>query len=500
MSGLPRLTIAARDRAPGDSLAAGCFEDRELDLRGLDRGLAGSLSGLHQRAGWKGREDQRLATLHGNLAVSLGGLGKAGDLTPQRLVRWLTETVDLARTNGAEHLSILLPHHPQTLGRAAISRVLRAVPLAAYRFDHYRSPGRDGKTPRGRGRLGEISVIPPRGEEDAYRREASTAIAVAEGVALARDLGNTPASDAHPGWIEDRARALAADAGLEITVLEGDELAERGMGGLLAVGRGSPHPPRLVRLDWKAPAAGEDTPTLAVVGKGVTFDTGGISLKPPTGMDEMKFDKCGACAAIALAHTVASLDLPIHLKVYAPLAENMPDGRSYRPGDIVRCYNGKTVEIIDTDAEGRMILADALAWAVDEKPDALLEMSTLTGACVIALGYEAAGLYTPDDALAAELQAASIASGERLWRLPLWPEHVEQMKGVHADLKNAGPRWGGANTAAAFLSQFVGDLKRWAHLDIAGVAHVGHDQEEHPGATGYGVSLATEWIRASIPG
>jgi leucyl aminopeptidase len=172
----------------------------------------------------------------------------------------------------------------------------------------------------------------------------------------------------------------------------------------------------------------------------------------------------------------------------------MPDGRAYRPGDVVRLYNGKTVEIVNTDAEGRMILADALAWAAEEEPDVLVEYSTLTGACVVALGNEAAGLFTPHDGLAGDLLGAAGRNGERLWRLPLWPEFVERMKGAHADLKNAGGRWGGANTAAAFLSQFVGKHERWAHLDVAGAAYVGRDGEEEPGATGYGVAFTLDWL------
>jgi leucyl aminopeptidase len=290
--------------------------------------------------------------------------------------------------------------------------------------------------------------------------------------------------------MEARARELAASRGMRIAVLGEDELRRRGMGALLAVGAGSPHRPRLVRLDW-----GERGPAVAVVGKGVTFDTGGISIKPAADMDEMKYDKCGATTALGIARAAADLGLPLRLAVYLPLVENMPDGASYRPGDIVRCYNGKTVEILNTDAEGRMILADALAWAAEEKPDALLEYSTLTGACVVALGHRVGAVYTPDGELAAGLLAAAERSGERLWRMPLWPEYVEQMRGHHADLKNVAGRWGGANTAAAFLSQFVGEVRRWAHFDIAGAAYVGRDEDEPIGATGYGIHLSVGWLR-----
>jgi leucyl aminopeptidase len=293
--------------------------------------------------------------------------------------------------------------------------------------------------------------------------------------------------------MESQARELAESRRLDFTVLGADQLAARGMGGLLAVGSGSAHEPRLVRLQW-----GDTGPRVALVGKGVTFDTGGISIKPAADMDEMKYDKSGACAALGVARAVAALELPVRLRVYLPFAENMLDSRSYRPGDIIRCANGKTVEITNTDAEGRLILADALSLATEERPDALLEYSTLTGACVVALGHSAAGLYTPDVALAGELLSAAESSGERLWRMPLWPEFMEEMKGKHADLKNSAGRWGGANTAAAFLSHFVGGLRRWAHLDIAGVAWVNPEDQGYRGATGFGVACTLDWLRRLV--
>jgi leucyl aminopeptidase len=264
-----------------------------------------------------------------------------------------------------------------------------------------------------------------------------------------------------------------------------------GMGGLLAVGAGSRQSPRLVRLEW-----GRRGPIVALVGKGVTFDTGGISIKPAADMDEMKYDKCGACNVLGAAAAAARLALPLRLRCYLPLAENMPSGTAYRPGDIVRCYNDKTVEITNTDAEGRMILADAMALAIEERPDYLLELSTLTGAAVVALGERAAALYCPDDALAAGLLASADESGERLWRMPLWPEYVDDMKGHHADLKNSAGRWGAACTAAAFLSQFVDGHRRWAHLDIAGPAMSARPRQ----ATGYGVALLVRWLTSVSEG
>ncbi len=376
------------------------------------------------------------------------------------------------------------PRHEETTGPAAAERILRLASLSGYRFERYH-----GETSGWA--LERIAVAPPPGEEESFRAQVETASAVARAAAFVRDMANTPGNEAHPGWMEERARELAAKHGMEIDVFQADELERRGMGGLVAVGQGSAHPPRLVRLAW-----GDSGPVVALVGKGITFDTGGISIKPAQSMEEMKYDKCGACAVLGILQAAAELRLPVRLRGYIPLAENMPGSRAYRPGDILRFYNRKTAEITNTDAEGRLILADALALASEEKPDALLEYSTLTGAIVVALGHLAAGLFTPDDALAAELLAAGSESGERLWRMPLFPEYLNDMKGVHADLQNSASRAGASSTAAAFLSQFVGDMKRWAHLDIAGVANLPqHHNGNKAGATGFGVAATIAWLR-----
>jgi leucyl aminopeptidase len=362
-------------------------------------------------------------------------------------------------------------------------RSVRDAALGGYRFDRFREGDGPG-TPL------EVSLVPVSGEERLWRAALPVGAAVAAGVELARDLANTPPNVATPAWIAAQATALARRHRGRATVLAPAELRRRGMGGILAVGGGSSNPPRLVRLEL-----GRGARTVALVGKGVTFDTGGISIKPAAQMDEMKWDKSGACAVLGALEAVARLRLPLRVRAYLPLAENMPDGGAYRPGDIVRCANGRTVEITNTDAEGRMILADALCWAVAERPEALVEMSTLTGACVVALGPTGAGLFSPDDELAGALVAAAERTGDRLWRLPLWPEFLEEMRGTHADLRNSGGRWGGASTAAAFLSQFAAPLPSWAHLDIAGPAYVGEGKGRR-GATGYGVALTVEWLRA----
>jgi leucyl aminopeptidase len=485
VSALAELTVGAGDPFAADLVVVASCEDDSPPLAGLPDAAAAAVERLAGRPGWTGREKQLRQTEAGELAVALSGLGKAAELTPRRLAEWLERTVAAAETNGFSRLAVALPEHPETSGEGVAERVERALLTAGYRFDRYKSD-RDRRPAR----LERIAVLPPAAAEGAYREALDAARAVAHGVGVCRELANSPPNEATPEWMEDQARRLAEAHGMRLTVIDEAEAERRGMGGLLAVGGGSRQRPRLVRLDW-----GDAGPAVALVGKGVTFDTGGISIKPATDMDEMKYDKSGACTALGVARAVAELALPLRLRVYLPLAENMPDGASYRPGDIVRCYNGKTVEIVNTDAEGRMILADALAWAVEESPDALLEYSTLTGACVVALGHRVGALYSPDGGLAGELLAAAERAGERLWRMPLWPEYVDQIRAGHADIKNSSGRWGAANTAAAFLSQFVGAQTRWAHFDIAGAAYVGNDHYECRGATGWGVHLTLDWLR-----
>jgi leucyl aminopeptidase len=485
MGHIASIDVVAGSRLDSDLLAVGCFEGEAPAVDGLHEEGRRAVERLAARAGFKGAEEQRGQTEAGpdGLVVALYGLGDRRDFTYTKLSAWLGRLTEDARHGGERRVAVALPVHAET-SAAAAGRILRAMALAPYRFDRFQSEAPAGRVER-------LAVVPPGGEESAFRDALAVAGPVAEAVAFARDLANSPANEATPTWMEERCRELAAERGLAVTVLGVKELKEQGMGGLLAVGAGSAHPPRLVRLQW-----GDRGPRVALVGKGITFDTGGISIKPAADMDEMKYDKSGACAVLAAARAVAELALPVRLTVYAPFAENMLSHEAYRPSDIVRCHNGKTVEITNTDAEGRMILADALAWAADDKPDALVELSTLTGACVVALGHVAAGLFTTDDGLAGELTAAGDREGERLWRLPLFAEYLEEMKGTHADLRNSAGRWGGASLAAAFLSQFVGEVGRWAHLDIAGVANVKtYPGGSAAGATGFGVAALVSWLR-----
>jgi leucyl aminopeptidase len=498
MTEIPSLSMAAGGRAHAELLAIGCFQGAAPEVDALPEEVRRAALAIATRPGWKGREEQTGQTdgAPGGPVVALYGLGVAEELSFAKLGRWLGRIAEDARTGGVRRLAVALPRHPETTGAAAAARMARALALCGYRFERFRSEPENG-------RLESVEVVPPAGAEGDYQGSLGLAATVAGAVAYARDLSNTPGNEATPPWIEERARELAGSHGLAVTVLDEAELRRRRMGGLLAVGAGSDHPPRLLRLTLGegggggraagGPASGRRT--VALVGKGITFDTGGISIKPAADMEQMKFDKSGACAVLATMRAAAELGLDLPLRAYLPVAENMLSGEAYRPGDIVRCYNGRTVEITNTDAEGRMILADALALAVEEGSGSLVELSTLTGACVVALGHQAAGLFTPDDGLAAELAAAAAASGERLWRLPLLPEYLDEMKSLHADLRNSAGRWGGASTAAAFLSQFVGGLARWAHLDIAGVAYLRSEDGRGSSATGFGVASLVDWLR-----
>ncbi len=481
---LPRLRVVDRLPAHLDRVAVLCGAGAAMPDPALAEGPAATLRELARTRGWAGRLGQRLESLSpGGAAVELAGLGPLAELPDAKLRAELAAAVARAGRSGARRLGIVLPSLGAAGAEALAERLARTAALAPYRFERFRRPSAET------GGVEEVLLAAAGSLATAWRAGVRTGTAVAAAVAWTRDLANSPPNEATPAWIAARARELARRTGARATVLGPAEMGRRGMGGILAVGGGSAHPPRMVRVAW-----GARGPKVALVGKGVTFDSGGLSIKPAAAMDEMKWDKCGACAVLGVLHAAAELALPVRLRLYLPLAENMLGSAAYRPGDIVRCANGKTVEILNTDAEGRLIVADALSWATAEKPDALLELSTLTGACVVALGQGTAGLFTPDDGLAASLLAAADASGERLWRLPLWPEFAEEMQGAHADLRNVAGRWGGASTAAAFLSEFTGGVSRWAHLDIAGPAYVGGEDRERRGATGYGVATIVHWL------
>jgi leucyl aminopeptidase len=330
------------------------------------------------------------------------------------------------------------------------------------------------------------------GLDDALARAA----AIARGIRRARLLGDLPPNICTPAYLARTAEELAGELdGLEVEVLEEEEMNRLGMRSLMAVGKGSVNRPRLIRLRWRG---GGDAPVVAaMVGKGVTFDTGGISIKPRELMEQMKFDMCGAATAIGAIEAAARMKLPVNIDAVVAAVENMPDGNAYRPGDIIETMSGKTVEVHNTDAEGRMILADALTWTGQEsEPEAMVDIATLTGACVVALGHHASAVMTNDDELAGELLAAGAESVDRAWRLPLWDDYQEQIDSPFADMKNIGGMPAGSITAGCFLSRFT-DGQRWAHIDIAGSAWQWGKAES---ASGRPVAMLVQWLMSRAAG
>jgi len=364
--------------------------------------------------------------------------------------------------------------------------------LAAYRFDAYKSDHRPAP-------LTQVAILVDGAARDDAGEGVSRGRIVAEATSLARDLVNEPAGSLPPSRFAERVSVAARAAGLSVEVWDETRIAAERLGGLLAVAAGSTQPPRLVRLRYEPEGATPETPLVALVGKGITFDSGGLSLKPPTGMMTMKCDMGGAAAVVASMVAVAQLGAPVRVVGYAPLTENLPSGSATKPGDVFTARNGKTVEVLNTDAEGRLILSDALSLAAEEAPAAIVDLATLTGACVVALGDSIAGLMGNDEALAGRIRAAGERAGEVFWPLPLPEEYEDHIESSVADMKNIGVTGqAGALSAGLLLQKFV-DGRPWAHLDIAGPAFT--DKERHylrKGGTGFAVRTLVELV-SSFP-
>lgn len=368
--------------------------------------------------------------------------------------------------------------------------IVEGIVLSMYRFERYKCEKKEQKLKLITLLVDDSSLI------DKVGKAVEIAEKICRGVYTARDLTNTPSIDCYPEKFAEMVCEVGRRAGFKVRIFQIDELREMGMGGIVAVGDGSLHKPVLIMLEYDGAGERDDRPYV-IVGKAVTFDSGGISIKPSEKMEEMKYDKAGGAAVAGILESVALLKLPIRVIGLIPSVENLPSGTAFRPGDIIRFRNGKTAEIISTDAEGRLILADALAYAVEMNPKAVIDLATLTGACVIALGTHASGLFTNSQELAEKIEESAEKTGERVWQLPLWKQYKEQLKSDVADLKNVGGRPAGAITAAAFLSEFVGDTP-WVHLDIAGTAYIQETSEQKSytpkGGTGVGVRLIINYL------
>ena len=413
------------------------------------------------------------------------GLGDRSDFTPERA---RVAAAIAARTAGSMDASSLALRGPDGDDPAAVAgAMVEGAVLASYRFDRFKSKG-DDEEGNSNG-LEEVTLIADGGLAEAV--EAARIGAEAEN--FARELQDLPSNVVTPSYLAGRANAIADEhESVTCEVLGRDEIADKGMGGLVAVSQGTAEDPRLIVLRYQG--GGEET--LGLVGKGVTFDSGGISIKPAGGMQEMKMDMSGASAVLETVSALAKLELPINVLAVIPSTENMPSGTAIKPGDIITQLNGKTVEVNNTDAEGRLILADALAYAVELGADRLVDLATLTGAVLVALGSTYAALISNDDAFAEQVEAAAERTGELAWRLPLHAEYKELTKGTVADLTNAAAkRKAGTIYAGSFLEEFV-DGKPWVHLDIAGTAWDVGREYVGKGPTGYGVRLLIDLARS----
>jgi leucyl aminopeptidase len=472
-------------RAPSDLAVFASFEDTPLPPE---------VAGLLEAEDFRGRAKQTLL-LYPRGAVApkrllLVGLGQRGSLTAEGIRQASALAVQQARSLQIPAITIglngevLLPL--DVLGQA----FAEGIDLGAYRYLKYRA----GLSPEQTFEVKNATIYTANDRENLLRASVATGQAIAHGVEFARDLVNSPGYAMTPSKLGDEAVSLGERFRLKVIVLDKAQLTEQGFGGILAVGKGSANEPRFIVIEYGKAQAG--TPTVCLVGKGLTFDSGGLSLKPADAMETMKSDMGGAAAVFGALQVAAELKLPLHVVGLVSAAENMPSSTAYRPGDIVTTLSGKTIEVLNTDAEGRIILSDALFYAQRYQPAAIVELSTLTGAIIIALGSHATGLMGTHQELADKVARAGEVSGERVWQFPLWDEYHQMIKSEIADLKNLAGRPAGSITAGAFLAAFVGDYP-FVHLDIAGTAWVDRPVKPYDahGGTGVGVRLLAEFLR-----
>jgi len=465
-------------------------------LSGLDRRMGGRLSDALASGDFKAGVGDRLAIYgprDGDLTrVIFLGVGEVDKLDDER-IRELGGRVgrEAARERRGQ-VALIVPGGSGLTPESATTLLTEGALLGSYTFDQYKTGGSKG---HGKPRLRILFARKVKGLA-ALRTSAKRAAAIAECQLIARDLSNDPPNVIYPESLAREARKMARSVGLKCSVMNVAEMEKRGMGAILAVGQGSIRPPRMIVLEHGATPKRKKAGTLAMIGKGVTFDSGGLSLKTAGGMLEMKHDMSGAATVFGAMRAIALLDLPIHVVGILAAAENMPSHMAYRPSDIIKSGSGQTIEIVNTDAEGRLVMADALDLALKSyKPDAMIDIATLTGAAMVAFGPWATAALGNNDELIDELRVAGDVTGETVWPMPLLDVHTKSMRSKVADWKNSGGRDAGVSTAGAFLQGFVGDTP-WVHLDIAGSGMTGNQTPLHiGGGTGVGVRMLTEWVR-----
>jgi leucyl aminopeptidase len=483
------LTDQAPETATTACIVVGVFEDRTLSAAAsrIDEKSGGAIQRLIEAGDVTGKvgSTQLLFSLANVAAprVLAVGLGEAKKIDGARFQRACAEAARVLKglpiDSAVSYLTEI--EVPGKDAAWAVRSAALASDAQAYKYSATFKPREKAKTPE----FSAIAFAAPVAAAPAL----ATAGAIAQGVRFARELGNLPPNICTPAYIAEQAQKFAAEhPGVGCEVLEEEDMARLGMGALLGVAQGSVNAPKLIVLQWRG--TGADDKPYALVGKGITFDTGGISIKPSAGMEEMKFDMCGGAGVLGAFVSAVALKLKLNIVCVVPAAENMPGGKAQRPSDVVTSMSGQTVEVLNTDAEGRLILCDALTYVQRFKPQVIIDAATLTGACVVALGKHASGLMTQDDALASELLAAGEATLDRAWRLPLWDDYQSQLDTGYADIANIGGKYAGAITAACFLARFT-EGYRWAHLDIAGTAW---EDGRKGSATGRPVPLLVQYL------
>ncbi len=476
-------------------LIAGIYEGQKLTpaAEALDNAADGLIKALLKGGDLKGKPGQTLM-LHRPQGLQcerllLVGCGKPDELNDAKYRKIAQAALSAVQASAAKEALFCLAELPVDNRDLAwkVRQAVLACGQALYRFDQMKSEKGNDLPP-----LRKLTFLTASREESAEADEAAReGDAINAGMALTKDLANLPGNVCTPTYLADQAKALAREHKLKATVLEEKEMEKLGMGALISVSSGSRQPAKLIVVEYHGAKDRKEKPVV-LVGKGLTFDAGGISIKPGAGMDEMKYDMCGGAAVLGVVKAAAALQLPINLVGVVPSSENLPDGNANKPGDIVTSMAGLTIEILNTDAEGRLILCDALTYSKKFNPEVVIDVATLTGACVIALGRQASGIFGNDQALVDALVQAGQGSGDRAWQLPLWEEYQDQLKSPFADMANVGGREAGSVTAACFLARFTTEY-RWAHLDVAGTAwNSGSDK----GATGRPVPLLMEYLLA----
>ena len=474
------------------TLVVAVTEDRTLSdaATKLDTLSGGAITAALKRGDLPGKVGQSLLlhTLPNLKAdrVLLVGVGKEAELSDRQFRKVVTGALNVLKGLGGSDAVIALGDlavkNRDTYGKVRL--LVETLADGEYVFDRFKSQKAEPRA------LKKITLLTSKAALADTERAATHAAAIATGMAFTRDLGNLPPNVCHPSYLAEEAKALGKEhKHLKVDILDEKKLKELGMGAFLAVAQGSEQPPRLIVMNYQG-GKKSDQPYV-LVGKGVTFDTGGISIKPAAGMDEMKYDMCGAASVFGTLRAVLELKLPINLVCLLACAENMPGGNATRPGDIVSTMSGQTVEILNTDAEGRLVLCDTLTYAERFKPQAVIDIATLTGACVVALGGHTSGLMGNNDALIGQLLDAGKKADDRAWQLPLFEEYQEQLDSPFADIANIGGPKGGSITAGCFLSRFA-KAYNWAHLDIAGTAWLSGGKDK--GATGRPVPLLTQYL------